>query len=416
MSIRPLLPFITLIFYLATSAAGTATAVFNPRFKTLKVSSANGFMLNPVIRLNTDDRIIISFDEIADDRSYLQYKIIHCNADWQPSRLVESDYLDGFNIADVDDFGFSSATFIRYVNYRIEIPNSDMQPLVSGNYLLQVFDQYEPDDIILQARFSISENIAPIGASVSSRTDRGVNDQWQQLALSVNYGDLNINPYSDLIVTVEQNNVESSLTHLKAPMRTTRGSAIYEHAPELIFPAGNEYRRFETVRANYPGMGADSARFSGTNYHVFLTPDHVRADASYQYDQTQHGRFLVREYNATDSDLGADYVTVHFTLDAPRFDDSDIYVDGEMTHNRFDASNRMTYDPAAHSYSLQMPLKQGSYNYRYVALSRQRGGRPDASPVEGNFHETSNEYEIKAYLRLPGSRADRLIGTALISN
>ena len=100
----------------------------------------------------SSDRIIISFDEIGDDYSRLRYRLIHCNADWQPSRLLESEYLKGFNEAEIEDFAFSSNTYVHYVNYRIAIPSDDMQPIVSGNYLLQVFEADDPDDIILQRK------------------------------------------------------------------------------------------------------------------------------------------------------------------------------------------------------------------------------------------------------------------------
>lgn len=402
---------ITLLSALSLRADDTDTRIFHPAFKTLKVSNADDFMLPPVIRLASDDHIVISFDEIADDRGYLQYRLIHCDADWKPSRIVESEYLDGFNIADVEDFAFSSNTFIHFVNYRIVIPDENIAPRLSGNYLVQVFDRDEPDETLLQARFSVTENNASISGEVSTRTDRGVNDEWQQLSLAVNLPDgLNINPYSDILVYVSQNGRPETRRGLNAPLRMEGGRLVYQHATELIFPAGNEYRRFETVRADYPGMHVDSARYMGSNYHAFLAVDRPRMDRGYEYDQTQYGRFLIREYNATDSDLGADYVTVHFTLDCPEIIGADIYVDGEMTHNLFTDTNRMAYDRDSGLYTLQLPLKQGSYNYQYVVKGNDGRSLPSPAPIEGNKYETRNEYTVEVYLRTPTSRFDRLLG------
>ena len=132
----------------------TATQIFDTSFATLKVQKANNFYAPPIINLNNGEQIIISFDELADDVRYMQYHLIHCNSDWQPSQLVDSEFIDGFNIANIEDYAFSSNTFIHYVNYRIVIPNEDIQPTISGNYLLQVFPENEPENIILQARFS----------------------------------------------------------------------------------------------------------------------------------------------------------------------------------------------------------------------------------------------------------------------
>ena len=67
-----------------------------------------------------------------------------------------------------------------------------------------------------------------------------------------------------------------------------------------------------------------------------------------------------------------------------------------------------TYNPATRAYEKSLLLKQGAYNYRYVL---QRPGRAaDAAPIEGNFYETRNEYQIRIYHRPQGARYDRLVG------
>ena len=94
-----------------------------------------------------------------------------------------------------------------------------------------------------------------------------------------------------------------------------------------------------------------------------------------------------------------------------------------MTDNRFDSSNRMVYDPEKRAYRLALPLKQGAYNYRYLAVPANTSPVADNSKpftthgllaptalVEGNKYETSNEYWVGVYYRPAGARADRLIG------
>lgn len=414
---RSVITLLTLIGVAAVMCGmDTSVRIFNPRFRTLQVSSVDNFMGMPVIRLGSDDRLVVTFDELGDDYSYLQYRLIHCNADWQPSQLVESEYLDGFNVAGITDYAFSSNTYVHYVNYRITVPDGNMNPKVSGNYLLQVFPQDDPEDVLLQTRFSVSENIAPVGGEATSRTDRGLNTEWQQLNLRVGIPDISVrSPLTDIFLTVDQNGRPDATRTVMRPQRLQGKSLIYEHIPDLIFPAGNEYRRFETVRANYPGMGVDSVGFSGRNYHAWLSPDLSRAAAPYTYDQTQNGRFKVDEYNSTNPDLGADYVTVHFELRHPEVMNADIYVEGDLVGNRHDETSRMRYDAARHAYVLDLPLKQGSYNYHYVAVPK---GKRTADPslMEGNKYETRNEYHVYVWLREPGSRADRLISAAQFFN
>lgn len=410
---RRLLTFLVALTTVLTAARAdidTRQQIFSPRFKTLKVQNIDLFDAPPVIRIGSQDRIEITFDEIGEDNSWLEWRLIHCNADWQPSALVESEYIDGFNANKIEDFAYSTATFVHYVNYRIEIPDERCGILRSGNYLLQVYDPQEPDDVLLQARFQVSENMAEVAGTMTSRTDRGFNDEWQQLGLAVTV-DLQdgSNPYGDYRVEVRQN-IDNETRMIPMPGRVNGNVLIYEHIPQLIFPAGNEYLRFESVSNRFAGMKVDSLHYEGTNFHVWLKPDAPRARREYEYDRTQHGRYIVREYNATDSNIGADYITVHFRLDTAEIPGGDVYVDGEMTDGLFTDRNRMTYSDAEGAYLFQMPLKQGAYNYRYKV----KGADGTVRDPDGNKWETGNQYVVKVWKRSPGERADRLVGMDII--
>ena len=104
----------------------------------------------------------------------------------------------------------------------------------------------------------------------------------------------------------------------------------------------------------------------------------------------------------------------HFTLKTPPLTGYDIYVDGDMMSRRFDPSSRMNYDYSEGVYRLSALLKQGSYNYQYLAVPK--GTVTGLTrPVEGDFYQTDNEYLVLVYYKIPGARYDRLIGAALIT-
>lgn len=402
------------LFYI-DAQTDTSTRIFDRRFKTLKTEVEDNFMSPPVIRMGTNDRITIKFDEIGEDNSYLEYRLIHCNADWRPSRLIESEYISGFNSQRIEDYAFSSATIVHYVNYLITIPNEDMRILHSGNYLLQVYDPDNPDEILLQTRFQVTENSLWTDGGMTTRTDRGHNTEWQQIFFTIDTEGFNrIDAFQDLTVTVDQNHRDATRRIIKSPLRISGNKIVYDHQADLIFPASNEYRRFESISNTVSGIHVDSMRYMGSNYHVWLTPDYIRSDKEYSFDRTQHGRFIIREYNATDPDIGADYVTVHFALDCGGRINGEIYLDGEFTHNLFTDYNRMKYDAQTGKYILEVPLKQGAYNYQYVVKSD--SANTDISPaiIEGNKYETENEYGVAVYYHPPGSRGDRLVSYRVI--
>lgn len=411
---------LVLVYPLQAFALNTENAIFDRNFRTLKVVQADNPMGIPVIRLGSDDRLIFSFDEIGEENSYLEYRLLHCNADWQPSRLIESEYIDGFNSIRIEDYAFSTATYIHYVNYRIEIPNPDCRILHSGNYLLQVYDPEEAETTILQARFQVSENGASLSGRSFSRTDLGHNSRWQQLEIEAEASSREgVNPHQDLLLTVSRNGETSNLRKLDFPTLASASqqevSAKWQHRPELIFPASNEYRRFESTSNAFAGLHVDSLRYMGGNYHVWLKPDYPRADAQYSYDRTQHGRFFVNEYNATDPDLGADYITVHFRLETPRLPNCDVMVDGEFAQGLDKRAVMMEYDATQMAYLAEIPLKQGLYNYQYVVKPHDVSTPPSPTPIEGDHYETDNEYVVCLYLRRPMARADRLLSTTVIT-
>lgn len=410
--------FATIILAIAASVAAyatdTRTAIFDSNFRSLRACTESNYYAPPVVELGGDDRVRIEFDEMSPEMRYMRYSLLHCDANWQPSQLVESDYVDGFNEADIEEYDFSSGTFANYVHYGISLPNEDMPILLSGNYLLRVYPEEDSENTLLQVRFSIVEKAVDIFAEVTSRTDIDYNKSHQQVTVTVDTKDYRVeNMYADLKVVVTQNARSDNEAIVTNPLRVSSNKAFFEHDRKLIFPAGNEFRRFEMTTTNYIGMGIDRYAYHDPFYHAELKIDEPRCYGSYTYDQTQYGRFTIRESNAFDSNTGADYMIVHFALDIPRQSGGDIFVDGEFTQHNFTNANRMHFNEATNRYELDMPLKQGAYNYQYLWLPHGSKAALTA-PIEGDFYQTVNEYQIKVYNRRLGERYDRLIGYTVI--
>lgn len=399
----------------AASAADTATGIFSGSFKSLQTYAEGNILAPPVITLGAGDRVKVEFDEIAEDSRYLRYRLVHCDSDWQPSRLVEAEFIDGFNLADVTDWALSESTLAHYVHYSLTVPDDQLAPTASGNYLLQVFDQDEPDEVLLQTRFMVSENCASIASTVTSRTDVDYNQRHQQLAVVADLDGADVSdPFNDLKLTIVQNGRADNQATLTKPLRIGSKKAYFEHQPELIFPAGNEYRRTEMVTVHFPGRGIDHYEYAEPYYHAILTPDTPRSSSRYEYDRDQAGRFVVNEFNADDSSIQADYVVTHFTLEMPELQGKEVWLDGDMVQRRFDPDSRMVYSPSRGAYVKTLLLKQGLYNYQYLVTDRLKPKASATERVEGDHYETENEYLILLYHRPPGARADRLIGATSI--
>lgn len=395
----------------------TREGIMAPSFRTLQVQYMADPFAPPVININSPgERITVSFDELADERRYLRYSLEHCDAAWQPGGLVDSEFLDGFNEGTVDDVDYSRATVVHYVHYSITIPNDEIRITRPGNYLLKVYDEREPEETLLQARFGVCDITVPVRASVSSRTDIDSNDAHQQLAVRVDTRHLALDdPFSDMRVVITQNGRPDNEAVLVTPSRVNGSEIVYEHLRPLIFPAGNEYRRFETSSVNFAGLGVDYIVHDAPVYNAVLTSDYPRAGVPYIYDSTRQGRYVVRSVDADDSATGADYVLTHFSLLMPPLAGYDIFLDGDFTSRRFDHLSRMVYNPATGAYEQSLLLKQGAYNYQYLAVPS-GADRGETAPVEGDTYHTVNEYTVKVYYRPRGERSDRLVGVTTVTS
>lgn len=390
----------------------TRQGSFDERIRTLQIHPADAPLMPALLLLGSPGYVEISFDQLGDDREYFRWRLVHCDAAWSPDDLADAEFTDTFNEEAIEDYRYSEATSVPYVHYSFTVPGDNLAPKISGNYLVQVYRDDDPDRTIAQFRLPVSEQTAPVSGTVSPVTDVDYRDRHQQLEINVNTEDEPVQDlFNDLKIVVSQNERPETERTIVRPLTVSGHNLTFAHSPALIFPAGNEYRRFETVNEYYPGMGVDRIEYLHPYRNFILQPDTPRSDARYQYDQTQQGAYVVRRSGANDSDVEADYAVVHFSFEHP--DPSlEVFIEGDLTDRRTDPSMRMHYDPATNSYRRALLLKQGSYNYQYLT-SAPAGASPTAE-TEGDKWETRNRYTVKVYHRRRGERHDRLIGVGYV--
>lgn len=67
----------------------------------------------------------------------------------------------------------------------------------------------------------------------------------------------------------------------------------------------------------------------------------------------------------------------------------------------------MDYDPTRKAYFASVLVKMGYYNFMYAIKDQNQ--IPDTSPLEGDWYETENDYNVLIYFRPFGSRYDQLL-------
>ena len=403
----------SVVFTVNASNRKFITEAFSDQVKTLQVGVMDNPFAPPVIELEGGQRIEISFDILDQEPHVYTYTITHCDADWTPSQLIQPEYMRGFQNRIIDDYAVSFNTTMDYVNYRLTFPNEDVYLKVSGNYVVQVFPE-NSDKPILNACFSVVEpQQMPVSVQVTPLTDKGMNSSYQQVNFSVSYGNEVKTPAIDLKIYVQQNNRLDNEAQLVKPLLIQNNRLVFDHNPALIFDAGNEYRSFEMLTHQYPGLNIESVKFYAPYYHTTLNPDLIRNQRPYTFIQDINGRYVVRSLSGTDYSYESDYQIVHFYLPCEKPFADKVYLLGEAFNNLLDERSQMDYSAEDKGYTKTVLLKEGYYNYLYVTRKDDRSPA-NAAAIEGNFYQTKNEYRIMVYFRPVGGRYDRLISVQTI--
>ncbi len=401
-----------LLGLLCCASATTAQRheILDSRLHTLQVVVNNDPLLPPIMNLGGRNHLEIGFDEFSHEYHRYIYKVEHCNADWSPStEIFESAYMNGFNGEPIEDYEKSFNTTVLYTHYSLRIPNENISLKLSGNYKLTVYnDEGDEPFPVLTACFSLVEPGVGIGAAVSTNTDIDFNKAHQQVDFSVNYGAVKvIDPHRELKTVVMQNRRWDNCVVNPKPNIRTANKIEFTHNRQLIFPAGNEYHKFEILDVHIPTLNVDRMEWFDPYYHATLYPNQTARN--YLYDEDRNGAFIIRNSDDEDVATTCDYVFTHFSLKTPQLPGGEVYLNGEWTYNRLSSEYRMTYNRETQAYEATAFLKQGYYNYNYLFVpdgeTQGNSGRTD-----GNFYETENEYIILVYHRPNGGRYDKLVG------
>nr|WP_319401453.1 DUF5103 domain-containing protein [uncultured Carboxylicivirga sp.] len=366
---------------------------------------------SPIIQLNNQEELTLSFDDFAYDTKNYQYSITHCDANWEPSDLMQTEYINGFMPNPILDYQYSFNTTFDYIHYTLAFPNEDIQLKLSGNYIIKVFELGSEDKPVLTRPFFVSEAKVSIIPQVKYTASSTLRSSMQEIHFTIKHPSFQINnPREDIKVVLQQNGRwDNQMTHLK-PLFIRDSELIYEHNREILFDGGNEYRWLDLRSTRFAPEYVESITFHDPHYHYTMYPDRNLAERKYFYHEDFNGKYYIDVREDRDPEIEGDYVYVHFKLPSkePIFN-SKVYVTGALSNWQMDNKNQMEYNALTHMYELSMLLKQGFYNYQYLV---QQEGKPyaDVSYFEGNYGQTENDYIIYVYYRSFTDNYDRLIG------
>jgi len=387
-------------------------AVFRDEIKSVTMFREGNELSNPVIELGSDVKLLLKFDDLAEDVKNYSYTVIHCDANWNESYIQQNEYLSGFPDNPIADYAMSFNTTVKFVNYQLSIPNDDCSPKYSGNYALVVFEENNRQNLVLTQRFYVVEPKVRIEGLVKKATFDVYNGENQEVDFKVVNQQIKLmNPREDIKVVLMQNRRwDNAILNLK-PNFIRDNVLDYDYNKENVFPGGNEFRYFDIRTKRHPGENVESIKFIRPYFHAALLPDAIRNNSKFLPYKEMNGNFVIESQDrVTDTDTECDYMFVHFYLPMPsQLVGGSVNVFGALTGWNANKSNEMKWNYEAAGYELTMLLKQGYYNYQYVYIP-EGAKKADSVNLEGTFFITENEYQIFAYYRDLSARYDRLVG------
>lgn len=370
-----------------------------------------GWKFSPaLIALHSGDRLQLDFDDLAGDYIQYSYTLVHCDANWQPSDLTPFDYLGGFSEDLITNYSYSFNTFQSYTHYRLVIPNANMQMLVSGNYLLKVYKDNNPDSLIITRRIMVYEN----QVMVHGQERRGIGDgamTKQEIVFTINTSRANVvNASQSLYVVISQNGRWDNAIYGLQPQYIEDTGLIYDMDEGNVFNGGNEFRSFDMTSLRYLTDHEDEFVKNPNADEINLKRDEPRAGADYFTFADLDGQYLIYDKDDDSTPINSQYVYVNFYLAMDsEITTGNLYIFGALTDWQCLPDFEMHYNQQRNGYTGTAYLKQGYYEYEYAYLPK--GSKvASLSYIEGSHFETTNTYYIYVYYRPLGVFYDKLIG------
>jgi hypothetical protein len=389
--------------------------VYNEKIKTVQIYKEGWNLSYPIIRLNSDEKLVLGFDLLADQPETYYYTFIHCDKDWNKSDIFPNDYLSDNNDNPIENYTSSFNTTVSYIHYDLTFPNERVRFKLSGNYIVEIYQSDKPEEPVITQRFMVTEDAAKINVTTHRPQMTRDNNSYQQVDFTVSYAGVAVaDPFRSIFACILQNGRWDNCKKNLKPEVAGNGELKYNSLSDKnIFQGGNEYRYFDikTIRVNTEFVRRIDYVIS--NYNVYLSPSDNREFKPYFYWKDFNGKYFIALQDSKKPDIESDYVYVYFNLPSDQLiRGGRMYVSGGLNNWVFDKNNIMTYNSEKKEYECTMFLKQGWYNYEYVFL---KDGETKASPTlfEGSHFETENDYIVLIYYRNPHERFDRIIGTTV---
>lgn len=352
----------------------------------------------PLLYLGVPGQLRLNFDDLRATHRNLYFSIEHCTPQWEKSNLSPLEYVSGYGEEQIREANLSHNTLQPYVHYALSFPTKNTTPLLSGNYLLKVYEDGDAERLLLTRRFYVVEEKVGILSTPARNQTIQERNTHQRLEIELHTQGLSVdNPAQDLSVVILQNSRPDTQRWSKKPSGIRNNSLVFANPKDFNFPAGQEFITLDLRSLRLESFSVKSLTKDSV-YRVKLWQDDYLDRQVYQHEKDENGRFYIRNLDFQENpDLFSEYALVEFSLAAAP-EAGPIYLIGKATNYEHSEEFKLAYDEDLNTWKTELYLKQGVYDYAYT------------SPDSPNFFETENQYQIFVYYKNPRLTRSELIG------
>jgi len=269
----------------------------------------------------------------------------------------------------------------------------------------------EDREVVFSRKFILYEERCTVAAQVKRSRNLSNIDYKQNLDFSITSNDIVFqNPLQNVKTLLIQNGNFNTTIKNVPPQYTLANELVYKYDSETQFWAGNEFLYFENKDIRVASNNVAKIGANSDIYNSYLYTSPARANHIYTVNQDVNGNFVVKNINASNNAVEADYAWVYFSLSAPTFRlDKDIYITGMFNNYSLSPEYKMDYNAEKGIYEKAVMIKQGFTNFQYT-IADKKGTIDYENAIDGNFYQTENEYTILVYYRESTDRYQKVIG------
>ena len=401
-----------------SSIAQYQDAVYKDNIKAVRFHMYGDQGSLPVYKMNSSDQLELNFDDLdANVKSYY-YSFQLCDYNWVPVDISPFLYIKGFTQQRITNYRYSSIALTRYTHYQAILPDRSTTITLSGNYLLKVYIDGDTSKLAFTRRLLVLDQKAAISAKITQPFTPQLYRTHQKVQFTANIQGLNtFSAAQQIKVVILQNNRWDNAAKDIAPTFVRGSSLEYNTENNCVFPGGKEWRWLDLRSFRLQSDRVEKADYKKNATDMYLFADADRSAQKYVYFRDLNGMYLIESYETINPYWQGDFATVHFSLAAPNatpYANKDIYLAGQLTNYEFNNKTKMVFNADKGAYECTAFLKQGYYNYTYIAVDK--NDPKQRLDLEGDYWETENTYTILMYYKSFTDRSDQLIGVGKINS